>query len=101
MSRVGNALKRERKACGMTTAQVAEQVTLTPQYVRLIECGGAIPSMESTLKLANVFPDLDSTALLWDLLADLWGAPIVDVMKQHAVAEGQPPAAGDARQGGE
>jgi transcriptional regulator with XRE-family HTH domain len=90
MSRVGRAIKAERKACGMTSKQLAEQVTLTPQYIRLIECGLAVPSMETTLKIANVFPDLDSTALLWDLLADLWGQPIAAVMKQHAVAAARP-----------
>jgi transcriptional regulator with XRE-family HTH domain len=99
MSRVGNALKRERKACGMTTAQVAEQVTLTPQYIRLIECGGAIPSMESTLKLANVFPDVDTAWWLWLLLRDTWGNEVAEVMRRHAIAryleEDVPPVPAD------
>jgi transcriptional regulator with XRE-family HTH domain len=86
MSRIGEAIRAECRAAGMTSNGLAEIVTLTPQYVRLIWCGGAIPSMETVLKIANVFPDVDPAAWCWLLLRDLWGEPIADLMKRHARA---------------
>ena len=85
MSRIGQAI-RTRRRDSMTSSHLAELVTLTPQYVRLIECGGAIPSFVSMLAIANVFPDVDSAEWLWLLLRDLWGDDIADLMVKHARA---------------
>ena len=84
MSFIGTEIKRTRKAHGMTSRDVAERVTLTPQYVRLIECGGAVPSMPTVLAICNQFPDADSAEWLWLLLADLWGPAAVEVMRASA-----------------
>lgn len=87
MSRIGEAMRAVRTASGLKSREVAEAVALTPQYVRLIECGGAIPSMEATLRIANLYPDVDTAAWLVLLLRDLWGDPVVDLIEQHSVAE--------------
>ena len=88
MSFIGAEIKRVRKAHGMTSRALAEQVTLTPQYVRLIECGGAVPSMPTALAICNLFPDADSAQWLWLLLADLWGPAAVEVMRAQAAQPG-------------
>lgn len=87
MSRIGAAIREARQAGTMTSAQLAERVTLTPQYIRLIECGGAVPSFRTVLAIANQFPDVDSTEWCFLLLEDLWGKPTVDAMKRWAVVE--------------
>ena len=76
----------------MTSADLAGQVRLTPQYVRLIRCGGALPSLDAVLRIANVFPDVDSTAWLWLLLRDQWGDPVADAMQRHAQTADLTPA---------
>lgn len=73
----------------MTSRDLAAEVTLTPQYVRLIECGNAIPAMPTVLRIANVFPGVESAEWLWVLLTDLWGAEIVDVMMVAAQSREQ------------
>lgn len=84
MSRIGAEIKRTRQAAGMTSRQVAEAVTLTPQYIRLVECGGAIPAVNTVLRICNLFPDADSAGWLWLLLIDLWGQPVMDMMWAYA-----------------
>ncbi len=86
MTFIGAEIKRTRQAYGMTSKTLAERVTLTPQYVRLIECGGATPSMPTVLAICNQFTDADSAAWLWLLLADLWGPAVVEVMRSAALA---------------
>lgn len=86
MSYLGTRIKAVRKVAGLTSAQLAARVQRTPQYLRLIECGGATPSMQTTLALANEFPDEDTAEWLWLLLADLWGPAAVTLMKRHAQA---------------
>ncbi len=85
MSLIGDEIKRERRLAGMTSKRLAELTVRTPQYIRLIECGGAIPSMETVLKIANEFPDADTGRWLWLLLRDQWGDPVFDVMWRHAL----------------
>ena len=87
MSLIGNEIKRTRQQCGMTSRDVATQVTLTPQYVRLIECGGAIPAMDTVLRICNLFPDADSGRWLALLLRDLWGDAAAEVVFRYARAE--------------
>ena len=86
MSRIGDALRRERKACGMILEVLAEQAEISVSYTSEVERGTRIPRPETVLRLANVFPDVDSTAWLWLLLRDSWGDPIAAVMIQHARA---------------
>lgn len=84
MSLIGDAIKARRKAAGITSRHLAELVTLTPQYVRLIECGGATPALETVLRIANQFSDVDCSEWLWLLLRDTWGTSIATVMWEYA-----------------
>ncbi len=87
MSRIGDAIKAERKACGMTIQNLARTTKQPTWLVDAIEDGRFIPhTAETILDIANVFPDVDTAAWLWLLLADLWGEPIADLMRQHARA---------------
>jgi len=86
MSHIGRAIATERRRAGLTSRRLAELVTLTPQYVRLIECGGAIPAVQTVLKIANQFPDADTAGWLWLLLRDTWGSEIASLMERDAVA---------------
>lgn len=87
MTYIGSEIKRARQALGMTSREIAERVTLTPQYIRLIECGGAVPSMPTVLSICNLFPDADSATWLWLLLADMWGPAAVEVMRAQAARQ--------------
>lgn len=86
MSRIAQEIKRARRAAGLTSRELAEAVTLTPQYVRLIECGGALPSLDATLKICSQFPDEDSAVWCWALLSDLWGEPVAEMLRRSARA---------------
>lgn len=86
MSFIGERIKFERKAAGMTSGQLAQAVRLTPQYIRLIECGGATPSVDAVLRICSQFPNADSGWWLWLLLRDTWGNEIAEQMRRHAVA---------------
>lgn len=86
MTFIGAAIKRERTAAGMTSKQLAERTGLSQQYVGDVQHGRRVPSVETMLKIANVFPDVDSARWLILLLRDLWGAPIVDLISKHIIA---------------
>lgn len=87
MSRIGKTIKARRQAFGMTGKGLACAAEFMPQYISDIELGRRVPPMETVLRIANVFPDVDSTAWLWLLLEDLWGAEVVATMKRWAVVE--------------
>lgn len=87
MTYIGRRIKEARTAAGLSSRQVAEAATLTPQYVRLIECGGATPAMPTVLRICNLFPDEDAADWLWLLLSDLWGPAAVTVMRRPALAK--------------
>lgn len=87
MSFIGDEIKRTRKRAGITSRQLAESVTLTPQYIRLIECGGAIPAMDTVLRICNQFPDADSAQWGWLLITDLYGAEMQRMLWAYARRE--------------
>ena len=74
----------------MTSKRLAECVTLTPQYVRLIECGGAAPAMDTVLRIYNKFPDADSGRWAWLVVRDLYGDGIFDLLWAYANAGSRP-----------
>lgn len=84
MRYIGEAIRRERNRSGLTSNDLAERVTVTPQYIRLVECGGAVPAMKTVLEICNQFPDADSAEWLWLLLQDTWGQPVAEVMRRWA-----------------
>ena len=85
VSRIGTLIREARTACGMTSKQLAEQTGLSQQYVGEVQRGSRIPSPETMLLFANIFPDEDTTAWCWELLADVWGPSIAGHMREHAV----------------
>jgi transcriptional regulator with XRE-family HTH domain len=85
LSFIGDEIKRTRKAHGMTSRDVATQVTLTPQYVRLIECGGATPAMDTALRICNLFPDADSARWAWLVIRDQYGDGVFHLLWDSAV----------------
>lgn len=97
MSFIGDEIKRARKACGMTSRDVAVQATLTPQYVRLIECGNAIPSMDTALRVCNLFPDADSGRWAWLVVRDRYGEAMFDLLWRYARAADDPIRAGEGQ----
>lgn len=91
-TRIGTAIRAERKACGMTLEVLAEQAGISVSFASDVERGNKIPGPETVLSIANVFPDIDSTAWLWLLLADSWEPDVAETMRAWAVASGAPPA---------
>lgn len=86
-SRTGDAIREARQAAGMEAKDLASAVGVSPQYMCDLELSHRPVPMFRLFRIANVFPDVDSTAWLWLLLTDLWGQPVVDAMRAHAVAE--------------
>ena len=66
--KVGNRIKQARKSCGMTQAQLAEKLNLTPKYISNFETGARMPKLETFISLANAL-NCGTDALLFDLLA--------------------------------
>lgn len=82
MTRIGVAIRTQRKACKMQQDALARQAEISPQYLCDIELGKRLPPFDTVLDIANVFTDVDSAAWLWELLADLWGPSVVSVMRE-------------------
>ena len=51
--KIVNRLKLARVECGLTQAQLADQVGITRQTIGLIEAGGYNPTLNLCLKLAR------------------------------------------------
>lgn len=85
MSEIGAAIQAERYAAEMTQATLARQAGISRPYLANIERGAQLPATHTLLRIANVFPDVDSAGWLWVLLVDLWGRPNVDAMKARVV----------------
>src|SRR3954468_9139093 len=95
MTRIGEAIRAERQACRMTLAALSAQAGISRSYTNNIERGHQLPPPRTLLQISNVFPDVDSTAWLWLMLADSWGAEIAKTMRRWAVKQEQiAPSAG-------
>lgn len=84
MSAIGEEVKLARLRAGMTSKKLSDEIGLSQQYVGDIQYGRRLPSVDTLLVIANVFPDVDSADWLWLLLMDLWGEPVVALMRRHA-----------------
>lgn len=85
MSQIGDAI-RARRMASMAASRLAELTLLSPQYINDIELGRRLPPVTTVIAIANEFPDVELSSWLWLLLSDQWGQPIVDVMREYAVA---------------
>jgi transcriptional regulator with XRE-family HTH domain len=94
MSAIGEEVKLARLRAGMTSKQLSDEIGLTQQYVGDIQHGRRLPSVNTLLVIANVFPDVDSADWLWLLLMDQWGEPVVALMRRHARVTAAPAAPG-------
>ena len=90
MSQIGDAIRMRRTAENIAANRLAGLTMLSPQYISDIELGRRLPTVETTVNIANVFPDVELPAWLWLLLTDQWGQPIVDTMQRYAVALADP-----------
>lgn len=86
MSRLGDAIRAERVARGMSQQHVAGVADISRVYLANIEGGRNTPPPRTVLKIANVFPDVDTADWLWRLLSDTWGQPVADLMQRYARA---------------
>ena len=51
--KIGNRIKLIRKARGLTQADLAQMVDLTPKYLSNLECGFKLPKFETFISIAN------------------------------------------------
>ena len=65
--KVGARIKRMRKARGLTQAQLAEILDVTPKYISNLETGSKLPKLETFISLANALK-CGTDALLFDAL---------------------------------
>ncbi len=65
--KIGARIKKARKERGITQAQLAEQLDLTPKYISNFETGERLPRFETFIEIANVL-NYSADALLYDVL---------------------------------
>jgi len=65
--KIGARIKQARTSRGMTQAQLAELLNLTPKYISNFETGTRLPKLETFIMLANAL-DCGTDALLFDVL---------------------------------
>jgi len=99
VTRIGTAISTHRRACTMQQKVLAEQAEISPQYLCDIELGKRLPPFDTVLDIANVFPDVDSTAWLWELLSDSWGPTVASVMRAWAARTADEPGAARGDEG--
>lgn len=64
---IGHNIKRTRKSRGLTQAELAQMVDITPKYLSNLECGEKIPKLETFISIANALK-CDANSLLCDAL---------------------------------
>ena len=65
--KIGARIKQARKSRGLTQAQLAEQLNLTPKYISNFETGVQLPKLETFIRLANAL-HCGTDTLLFDVL---------------------------------
>ncbi len=65
--KIGARIKKARKERGITQAQLAELLDLTPKYISNFETGERLPRFETFVEIANVL-HYSADALLYDVL---------------------------------
>ena len=66
-AKVGVRIQEVRRARGLTQAELAQAVDITPKYLSNIECGAKIPKFETFIAIANAL-EIDANTLLVDVL---------------------------------
>lgn len=64
---LGKRMQDTRIAKGLTQADLAEMVDLTPKYLSNLECGFRMPRMDTFVDIANAL-NIDANTLLVDYL---------------------------------
>ena len=64
---IGKRIKSAREKKGLTQAQLAEQVNLSPMHISVIERGNKLPRLETLINIANVL-DVSADTLLQDVV---------------------------------
>lgn len=62
--RVGNQIKKFRKALGLTQAQLAEQVGIARVSIIAVENGRFLPTIENALQISKAL-DVPIEAIFW------------------------------------
>lgn len=65
--KIGARIKKARRERGITQAQLAELLNLTPKYVSNFETGERLPRLETLIDIANTL-NCSADALLYDVL---------------------------------
>lgn len=66
--RIGLRIQEVRLQRGLTQAELAQKLDITPKYLSNIECGDKVPRFETFLSIANAL-EIDANSLLADELA--------------------------------
>lgn len=64
---IGLNIKRTRKERGLTQAELAQMVDITPKYLSNLECGEKFPKLETFISIANAL-QCDANTLLCNVL---------------------------------
>lgn len=66
-SALGKKIQERRVERGMTQADLAQKVDLTPKYLSNLECGFRLPRLDTFIDIANAL-EIDANTLLTDYL---------------------------------
>lgn len=55
LNKLGARIREERKVRGLTQEQLAEKIEITPRYLSRLEGGQQSPSIETLIKLTEIF----------------------------------------------
>lgn len=86
MTQIGDAIRAERKARGLTLEALADRLGISVVYLSELE-RYKVPNVDRVLDIASELTEVDTAAWLWLLLEDKWGASVADMMRQHAARE--------------
>lgn len=83
---LGKRLQDCRIAKGLTQADLAQMVDLTPKYLSNLECGFRMPRMDTFVDIANAL-NIDANTLLVDYLDQ---GPVIEASKVARMLEKLP-----------
>ena len=88
-AKVGVRIQEVRRARGLTQAELAQAVDITPKYLSNIECGAKIPKFETFIAIANAL-EIDANTLLVDVLT------VSNTIISTEISDGETPEIRDA-----
>lgn len=80
---LGSRIRSSRKACKLTSEQLAAMVDISATHLRQIECGNRLPSLPCLVAISNALK-VSPSVLLQDGLTEVYDEVVADFVKKFA-----------------